>query len=204
MRVGDEPSKHALLPRPAGYLKPEKRNITSSLKGWARLTYTEWSLLMAAEIALLQLAAIRWPVQSLLLCRDVAVSMLLTNACAVFVSFHTVPMMDPTAWRRLATKSKRPMWLFHVGNLIIHVLPIPVAMVWWKILHEPTPMGPFTGLASAALQFIWTYSRAGGLDLSKVYAHMEEWQWHFLWGVSLTVHILTGIAMYIMSQCCVH
>mmetsp|Transcript_46691 Transcript_46691/g.92928 ORF Transcript_46691/g.92928 Transcript_46691/m.92928 type:complete len:206 (-) Transcript_46691:243-860(-) len=201
MTVREGPSKqHALLPRPAGYLKKDSRNIASAFKGWARLTYTEWSLLMAAQIALLQLAAIRWPVQWLLLCRDVAVSMLLANSCAVFVSFHTVPILDPTAWRRLASKQGRPMWMFHVGNFIIHVLPIPVALLDWIILREPTPMGPFTGLATAALQFFWTISRAGGIDLSKVYAYMEEWQWYFLWGVSLTVHLLAGIAMYVISQ----
>merc|ERR1712032_81192 len=133
-------------------------------------------------------------------CRDAAVGMLLTNACAVFTSFNAAPLLDCTAWPRLAQMSNSPMWKFHLGNFLVHVLPVFVALFWWLSLQGPTPMGPFTGFATAAVHFTWSFLRAGGLDLSEVYVEMQLWQWYVLWIIAATTHLLVGVVMFSMAQ----
>ena len=64
-------------------------------------------------------------------------------------SFHAAPLVEPTVFRRMAEKNRWTMTQFHVGNLVVHVLPVVGAAglardgAGWRVDRRPAcRLGP--------------------------------------------------------------
>jgi hypothetical protein len=92
----------------------------------------------------------------------------------VAAAFFVVPVVDPTAYRRMARKNDWTMAQFHAGNLLLHAAPPLLATP--ALLRRATPTAAH-GLAAAGLHLLWgRWASVGrGLRLDVVYVPLRDW-----------------------------
>ena len=96
-----------------------------------------------------------------------------STACltwAVLSSFTLVRVLDPTAYRRMARKRGWSMCTFHVGNVVLHVLPALATLCW-----PPRRVGWECVPVAAAVYSAWLAKYASHLDA--LYVAQPMWLW---------------------------
>ena len=105
-------------------------------------------------------------------------------------SFLSVPFIDSTAYLRMANKNGWPMWLFHTGNIILHVLPCI-----FSIALPPQNMHIWHGFVAILYHLLWTLTTQDGtIFLNKTYVSMQNYQWVKLWQVTIFTELLWTFA----------
>lgn len=152
-------------------------------------TYTRLSLMMMLYCWLEELNVPGY--------RSPGVPALLVNFCAISLSFHASVLLDPTGFPRMASFSGYSMGGFHVGNFLVHILPVILLLTWTArdlpgYADAVSGVGPCLGLITAANHLIWSLFTAKGLDLSEVYLYFHPWIWTSLWVVAIATHLVLG------------
>lgn len=121
------------------------------------------------------------------------------------LSFSVVPLLDASAYGRMAERNGWTMWEFHVGNAVLHYLPL--AAVWyvsWPAqsddVYDNAKRGQGSGegrwqhgVAAAAVHFVWAmWHSRGTMCLDAMYVPLEPRHWAVLWAVALGSEVLTG------------
>lgn len=95
----------------------------------------------------------------------------------VAASFFVAPLLDRTAYARLARKLGVSMALFHVGNVALHGVPLA-----WTRWIDPVPESLTHRRVAVATFFAWAaYHTEGTFCLDDVYVPLRPWQWAVLW-----------------------
>lgn len=116
----------------------------------------------------------------------------------VVASFSTAPLLDPTVYERMRRRQGWTVVEFHVGNLVIHILPL----VWTPPLSRP--IGFSDGVAAAVLHLLWgvAASDAGRvLVLDEVYVPLDPWMWRSCFVVSTITEAVLVPMMHECTKC---
>lgn len=115
---------------------------------------------------------------------------LFTNSVAIFTSFHTGFLLDPSVFARVLAWGRCTPTQFHVFNITNHMLPIPVLyglcppdIPWWA------------GMASVSMHLLWAWAVVGSYDLSKMYPSMRPRDYACMWSVAIASHLLLPICL---------
>lgn len=83
----------------------------------------------------------------------------------VFFSFHGSLLLDSSVLKKLRIKHKISYYYFHIGNLIIHILPFG-----FYIYYPPNNITFYHSSVSFCIKLLWALlSTNGDLDLGKIY-----------------------------------
>jgi hypothetical protein len=114
----------------------------------------------------------------------------------ILASFTKVRISDPTIYVRMMHKKRITPFVFHSGNIVLHVLPVVTTLV------PPFPYITFYHSAVASCLFYsWCHIVSRGtLDLSHVYVYMPRDKWKrsihetvgVLFVVPLMFHLLSS------------
>lgn len=110
-----------------------------------------------------------------------------TYALSLFVnvSFHSCVLMDPTCFARMRTKERWCLTTFHVGNLVLHLLP---SVYFWS------SYGVYVASQATATFVAWAlWTSKGTFCYDANYVQMPRKVWWTaqalgfgcLWGVAL-------------------
>ena len=101
-------------------------------------------------------------------------------ACGVHASFSMAPVLDASVYARMREKMRWSEVEFYVGHLILHVLPLMCALLFYErpqLQH---------GIVSAALHGFWFLCT----DMNKEYVDMKKEEWQTLMLIAFTTEIL--------------
>lgn len=120
---------------------------------------------------------------------------LVINSWAIAAAFNVVRLCDRTFWERAAAWSGFPLSVFHVFNVLVHLLPA-VYCTWWFTQH---PAGACSAssmsmpwLITIAFHGSWVLRTVQTIFLDEIYFECPKWQWCLAWASALAVHILVG------------
>jgi hypothetical protein len=133
------------------------------------------------------------------------VPFMLMNFAGLSASFQVSNFLDNTSFSRLASVCEWTKPKFHIINFVSHMLPIFIMLVLFfrdsqSYVDSLEPVGIHAGLCTATFHLMWAFFTVGGLDLSVLYVHFEKSQWHTMWSVSVVVHVLTGVLLYVIGS----
>lgn len=95
-------------------------------------------------------------------------------------SFHTAWLCDPFIFQRMAQKNNWSMLEFHLGNFVLHILPL-----YFTIIYPPLMIQRYHGFIAAFVHLAWTIPN-GSIYLNELYVHMIEYHWHILWFITVS------------------
>jgi hypothetical protein len=102
----------------------------------------------------------------------------------VAASFALAYLLDRTAYARLAARQRMSLPVFHVGNALVHAVPLVLA---------PRPAERGHGALAAAAHVGWGRCVSPALCLDEVYVPMERWQWRVLWLAAVGAELAAGV-----------
>jgi len=112
----------------------------------------------------------------------------------VFISFNSAPLLDPTAFPRLAESlGMKSMVMFHIiYNFVAHALPCivmamfpPNRILWWS------------GLVAAGIHFGWGLAISRGtMQLNETYIPMKPGSWYLMWASAVATEIAAPFYIY--------
>lgn len=98
----------------------------------------------------------------------------------VSASFAVLGWIDTTAYGRKARKHGWPMWLFHVGNIVVHYIPLCFAIV-----YPPINIQIWHGITAVAIHVAWPLTTPDrGFLLNSTYIPLRNHEWCLLWTIS--------------------
>jgi len=112
----------------------------------------------------------------------------------VFISFNFAPLLDATAFPRLAESlGMRSMPMFHLlYNFLAHAVPCILTAV-----YPPSKLEWWHGAIAAAVHVGWGLCVSNGtLRLNKVYIEMQDGFWVMMWASAVATEIAAPICIY--------
>ena len=90
----------------------------------------------------------------------------------IFFTFNGAYFMDNTCFRRMAIRKKLPMPIFHIGNMIFHILPF-----LYVNIYIPESVTLYHSLLACSTNLLWCYCATfGTFDIGHVYVYMKKQQ----------------------------
>ena len=90
----------------------------------------------------------------------------------IFFTFNGAYFIDNTCFRRMAIRRKLPLSVFHIGNMILHNLPI----IYINI-YIPKSITLYHSLLGCLTNLLWCYwATYGTFDIAHVYVYMNKQQ----------------------------
>lgn len=103
------------------------------------------------------------------------------------MSFMIVPILDCTAYSRLMTKNRIPYVLFHVGNVLLHIVPGIFVSIF-----PPTKTSFLCRCFAPVFHVSWGFLFADkSLFLDTVYVHMIPKNWYILWFAAVVLEFFS-------------
>ena len=98
-------------------------------------------------------------------------------ACAaqlfVNVSFHLAILLDASCFRRMRSKHRWPLWMFHLGNVTLHWFPAAIAWRNAPVVH------PFHVTCAYGLFLAWLGAHAEQAPIcDRIYVSLRPRHWH--------------------------
>ena len=108
------------------------------------------------------------------------------------MSFMMVPVLDSTAYSRLMTKNQIPYVLFHIGNVLLHLVPGIFVSIF------PPSNTNFVCRCCAPLFHVsWGFLFSDkSLFLNTVYVYMTPENWYILWFVTVFLEFFSCKIFY--------
>jgi len=110
----------------------------------------------------------------------------------IFFTFNAAYFMDNTSFTRMANRKKIPLFVFHIGNMILHNLPVLYVNIYIpnNVTTQHSFMGCFTNL-------LWCYwATFGTFDIKYVYVYMKKEQQVKLYILNITSIIYVPLIFY--------
>jgi hypothetical protein len=126
---------------------------------------------------------------------------MLCCSVGVCISFHLGWLLDTGGVVRLIRRNSLPEGaLFHLYNLLLHVLP--VALLATGVAFTPRcAVRPEHGLWSAVLHLGWGLAQTrGSLLLDAIYVDMHPLHWHCMWLAAVVSEVALPLALPTLSR----
>lgn len=90
----------------------------------------------------------------------------------IFFTFNGAYFMDNTSFKRMAIRRRIPLPIFHIGNMILHNLPI-----LYVNIYIPKNVMLHHSLVACVSNLLWCYwATFGTFDIKHVYVYMKKQQ----------------------------
>lgn len=115
---------------------------------------------------------------------------------SALVSFHAVLLVDSTAHSRLASNVGFPLWLFTLGNIVVHVSPCVQSLFF-----PPRSVILLDGWVCGMVHLLWGFAASKGtFNLDHVYCHNKPEVWRMLWCVALGVCFAAPVILKMLRR----
>ena len=89
---------------------------------------------------------------------------------SILTTFHYAYFLDNEAYKKLAKKNEFTMITFHIGNIILHVLPCS-----YIIMYPPINVTIYHSLIALLIKLLWCYIVTNRTwDLGSVYINFQK------------------------------
>jgi hypothetical protein len=90
--------------------------------------------------------------------------------CLIFVSFNGANIIDNTCFKRMAIRKKLPLPIFHIGNMIFHILPF-----LYISIYIPKNVLLYHSFLACITNLLWCYwATFGTFDFEHIYVYMKK------------------------------
>ena len=104
----------------------------------------------------------------------------------IAASFYATPLLDATAYPRMAQKIGISLPWFHVGNALLHALPF----AWTNVFAPPDEMTRTHKRMAVFVHLAWACIETDGtFCLDKTYVPLTGRQWAVLWAIVCVVDL---------------
>jgi hypothetical protein len=110
----------------------------------------------------------------------------------IFFTFNAAYFMDNTSFKRMAIRKRIPMPVFHIGNMVLHNLPL-----LYVNIHIPNNVTICHSLVGCLSNLVWCYwATFGTFDIKYVYVYMKKEQQVKLYILNITSIVYVPLIFY--------
>ena len=100
--------------------------------------------------------------------------------------------MDNTSFTRMAIRKKIPISVFHIGNMVLHNLPL-----LYVNIYIPNNVTPYHSIVGCLSNLLWCYwATFGTFDIKHVYVYMKKEQQVKLYILNISSIVYAPLIFY--------
>lgn len=116
--------------------------------------------------------------------------------CATW--YYAILFLDRTIPTRMMQKYDCSLWLYLLGEFVIHLIPVGLAFhTLWNFeeirhyLNSSAEIVQLCGFYSMMVNHMWPMCIQDGYQLNQAYVNLSAQSWCYIWTVNVVSHILS-------------